>query len=1006
MYLLTGREIQKLLQYFIFSAIFIAGLLFFAPQKAHAAVRTWDGGGGDNNWSTAANWSDDTIPTGADTARFDATSVKNATVDASFAGEVEDLIITSGYSGTITLARNLKVDFGATGLSIAGGTIDMDTFNLDIDRNDAAFTGGTINADAVSPGTLRVTNDISFGAGFSANLNGGTFEIGGDAFGENTSMTCPTADYDVDTVLNVDTFVWTKQDNLDLVIGSNCDLDNVSIDTPSAIEGAELVNNGNITFTGDMMFGGFVNNGTVTAGVADYANSIGAFTLSATSTTDFSGVDELVLLRDGDTPKLTIASGASFTFKDGGKIFLSDGAEVDDDINATGYTLYIEARDGTDSGRDYEFNVPINGDVIIRENDTEHASYSGIEDGIFDSTVGPDTVTLDIVADMDINGDLTVYGLNMSNPVSEYTITVSGDLAFAYSLDSRTPDFGGANLPIVLDGTGAQSVSTTTYHDVNSPITINKSSGTVTLTTNFETNTTCAVTDGGLDLAGYNLDCASGLTLSSGSDFIIDGDETVTSLTFNSGVNLEVQGDGDAAADTYTFGAGGAVLADISSPDATLTVNMTDTTDTLTLAATLDLAGDLNLTSGTLDMSTYDATVAGDIVTGANGVLEANSQTVTLDGTAQTITGDITFYNLTKNVESADSLTITAGDEVTIEGTLDLKGDAVDDELTLSSDTEEVEALLTLGESAISDLEYVDVMDIDSSNGLQVSCTVSCINSGNNTNWTFGRSSSKNRGSYSAPNPEIDAYIAEETDTEYTVSWVVADISSAIVNIYLQHGESAEEQLARNYDDTSYTIEKSTLFSNGVTTASLRIALTDLAEDLDDSTIVFTVGGNPEVVTEETTEETDETTEEDTTEETDDTNVSSFATGTLIKRADLPDVYIVAKDGTRKPFFNQFVFFAYNLSFDDIVTVTAEEMSALPLGRAVPMPSTKLLHFMGSSKVFEVLNTDLPTGESSIKPQIRHIPSEAEAIAVHGSDWKDKIISLPVGFFASYEVVE
>ena len=44
----------------VFLALTVGLLAFSIP--AYAATRTWDGGGGDNNWSTAANWSSDTVP--------------------------------------------------------------------------------------------------------------------------------------------------------------------------------------------------------------------------------------------------------------------------------------------------------------------------------------------------------------------------------------------------------------------------------------------------------------------------------------------------------------------------------------------------------------------------------------------------------------------------------------------------------------------------------------------------------------------------------------------------------------------------------------------------------------------------------------------------------------------------------------------------------------------------------------------------------------------------------
>ena len=64
-------------------AIFsLLGLAFF-PQKANAAIVTWDGGGGvDTNWSTGINWSTNSPPTTADVATFDNTSDNDAIINS------------------------------------------------------------------------------------------------------------------------------------------------------------------------------------------------------------------------------------------------------------------------------------------------------------------------------------------------------------------------------------------------------------------------------------------------------------------------------------------------------------------------------------------------------------------------------------------------------------------------------------------------------------------------------------------------------------------------------------------------------------------------------------------------------------------------------------------------------------------------------------------------------------------------------------------------------------
>ena len=56
---------------FLFPKSFLLLLLFL--NSGFATIRTWDNGGGDGLWTTAANWTANTLPGSADTVLFDAT---------------------------------------------------------------------------------------------------------------------------------------------------------------------------------------------------------------------------------------------------------------------------------------------------------------------------------------------------------------------------------------------------------------------------------------------------------------------------------------------------------------------------------------------------------------------------------------------------------------------------------------------------------------------------------------------------------------------------------------------------------------------------------------------------------------------------------------------------------------------------------------------------------------------------------------------------------------------
>ena len=64
-------------------------------------VGTWTGRGADNNWSTAANWAQNTVPTSTTDVVFNNTSSKNCTIDTASV-TVKSFSMNTGYDGTIS----------------------------------------------------------------------------------------------------------------------------------------------------------------------------------------------------------------------------------------------------------------------------------------------------------------------------------------------------------------------------------------------------------------------------------------------------------------------------------------------------------------------------------------------------------------------------------------------------------------------------------------------------------------------------------------------------------------------------------------------------------------------------------------------------------------------------------------------------------------------------------------------------------------------------------------
>jgi hypothetical protein len=143
-------------------------------------------------------------------------------------------------------------------------------------------------------------------------------------------------------------------------------------------------------------------------------------------------------------------------------------------------------------------------------------------------------------------------------------------------------------------------------------------------------------------------------------------------------------------------------------------------------------------TSGTLELS-GDITVSGDWAN--SGTFTPGTHKVTLDGTGQTLTGATSFYQLTKNVTSADTLTCTSGtaNKTTITNTLDLQGQSGK---LLSLRSSSAGTQWEIDPQSTRTIAYLDVKDSNNVNATAINAAgTDSVDSGNNTNWYFGLAS-------------------------------------------------------------------------------------------------------------------------------------------------------------------------------------------------------------------------------------------------------------------------
>lgn len=209
----------------------LAAGLIVAFTSTHAANFTWDGGGGDDLWSTGANWGG-TAPGATGQTLFFAGSTRltpnNTTVTSlngiTFnAGAGSFTLKGSGFTlngniannsgvlqtieNAMTLNNNRTLNTGSGGITLKGAVgetggaralIKTGTSTLTL-AGANSFTGrldlnqGTILLDAASGGSLAAGSDVTFGA-FGANIvsavnQGGTFKVLGASSGSTTVTT-------------------------------------------------------------------------------------------------------------------------------------------------------------------------------------------------------------------------------------------------------------------------------------------------------------------------------------------------------------------------------------------------------------------------------------------------------------------------------------------------------------------------------------------------------------------------------------------------------------------------------------------------------------------------------------------------------------------------------------------------------------------------------------------------------------------------------------------------
>jgi plastocyanin len=119
--------------------------------------------------------------------------------------------------------------------------------------------------------------------------------------------------------------------------------------------------------------------------------------------------------------------------------------------------------------------------------------------------------------------------------------------------------------------------------------------------------------------------------------------------------------------------------------------------------------------------------------------------------------------------------------------------------------------------------------------------------------------------------------------------------------------------------------------------------------------------------------------------------------GDLVRGTSFSAVYYVGADGFRYVFPNDKAYFTWYSNFNTVKTISDAELAKIQIGGNVTYkPGVRMVK----------INTDPKTYAIDENSTLRHVTSEAVAIALYGADWNKKIDDIADGFFSNYTIGE
>lgn len=200
----------------VFSAVLLSLSSLFVLNVGHAfaATATWDGGGSDSNFSTAANWVGDTVPTDGDSLVFPAVTSAAISTTNDLLTSVSSIVVQDGSSNPNFYPVSIYDDGSPSTLSIGGSIVVGNNQNLIITHSVTLTSNTTVtlsNSDSsfsISGPTIALgANSLSFlnANNTSLTTSSNSSELPSVTFGGATSgLTGSTGSKIVATGVNLD----------------------------------------------------------------------------------------------------------------------------------------------------------------------------------------------------------------------------------------------------------------------------------------------------------------------------------------------------------------------------------------------------------------------------------------------------------------------------------------------------------------------------------------------------------------------------------------------------------------------------------------------------------------------------------------------------------------------------------------------------------------------------------------------------------------------------------